>query len=384
MPRHAKIAVDLDAVAANAATLVDVADGAALCAVVKADGYGHGSVGVARAALAGGATWLAVALVEEGRVLRDAGIDVPVLVLSEPPPDVMAEALDADLTPTLYTLEGVASASRAVAARPAAAPWAVHLKIDTGMHRVGAHPADALEIARRIVATPGLVLGGTFTHLAVADEPDRPETAEQLDRFEQVLGDLEAAGVDPGLRHAANSAGSLAHPRARFDMVRVGIALYGIAPAPGVGEQVPLRPAMSLHADVTMVKHLAAGDGVSYGLRHVFDQPATVAIVPLGYADGVPRRLGTSGGEVLIGGVRRAIRGVVTMDQTIVEVSGGPEVRPGDPVVLLGEQGEECITAQEWADRLDTIPYEVVCGFSVRLPRECRSTRAASDLRAAG
>jgi alanine racemase len=384
MPRHATIAVDLDAVAANAATLVEVADGAELCAVVKADGYGHGSVDVARAALAGGATWLAVALVEEGRVLRDAGIDVPVLVLSEPPPDAMAEALAAGLTPTLYTAAGVRSATEAVAGRPAAAPWRVHLKIDTGMHRVGAHPADALDVARRIVDAPGLELGGTFTHLAVADEPDRPETDEQLDRFEEVLGELAAAGIDPGVRHAANSAGSLAHARARYDMVRVGIALYGIAPARELAPHVSLQPAMSLHAEVTMVKHLAAGDGVSYGLRHVFDRAATIAIVPLGYADGVPRRLGLTGGEVLIGGVRRAIRGVVTMDQTIVEVTGGPEVRPGDPVVLLGAQGDECITAQEWADRLDTIPYEVVCGFSVRLPRQVRSRSLPVDLRAAG
>ena len=252
------------------------------------------------------------------------------------------------------------------------------------MHRVGAHPADALEVARRIVDSPGLVLGGTFTHLAVADEPARPETDEQLDRFERVLADLDAAGIDAGVRHAANSAGALAHPRARFDMVRVGIALYGIAPAPELGDEVVLRPAMSLHAEVTMVKQLVAGDGVSYGLRHVFDRPATVAIVPLGYADGVPRRWGLQGGEVLIGGVRRPVRGVVTMDQTIVEVTGGPEVRPGDPVVLLGEQAGERVTAQEWADRLDTIPYEVVCGFSVRLPRQVRPYAVSADLRAAG
>ena len=383
MPRHALIAVDLDAVAANAATMVELADGAELCAVVKADGYGHGSVDVATAALAGGATWLAVALVEEGRVLRDAGIDVPILVLSEPPSDAMAEALEAGLTPTLYTAAGVASAGAAVRAHPGAAPWSVHLKIDTGMHRVGAHPADAIDVARRIVDTPGLALGGTFTHLAVADEPERPETDAQLELFAGVLDDLRAAGIDPGLRHAANSAGTLAHAGAHLDLVRVGIALYGIAPAPAMVAEVELRPAMSLLAEVTMVKHLSAGDGVSYGLRHVFDRPATIAIVPLGYADGVPRRLGLNGGEVLIGGVRRPIRGVVTMDQTIVVVTGGPEVRAGDPVVLLGAQGDERITAQDWADRLDTIPYEVVCGFSVRLPRRVRPLTRPVDLRAA-
>ena len=237
------------------------------------------------------------------------------------------------------------------------------------MHRVGAHPADALEIARRIVAAPSLHLGGTFTHLATADEPSRPETAEQLELFDRTLDELSRAGMDPGLRHAANSAGALVHPSARLDMVRVGIALYGIEPAPGLASDTELQPAMSLHAEVTMVKHLAAGDGVSYGLRHVFERPSTVAVVPLGYADGIPRRLGAAGGEVLIGGVRRPVRGVVTMDQTIVEVTDGPEVSPGDPVVLLGSQGVEEVTAQEWAERLDTIPYEVVCGFSVRLPR---------------
>ncbi len=375
MPRHALIDIDLEAVVDNAAAMAAVVGDAQLCAVVKADGYGHGAVGVARAALAGGATWLAVALVEEGSSLRDAGIDVPILVLSEPPGDAMAEAFAAGLTPTLYTPDGVRSARTAAAAAPggARAPWAVHLKVDTGMHRVGAHPADALGVARQIVGAPELVLGGTFTHLAVADEPDRPETGEQLDAFRAVLAELERAGIDPGIRHAANSAGALAHPAARLDMVRVGIALYGIVPAPTMAAAVDLRPAMSLRAEVTMVKDLMAGDGVSYGLRYVFDRRATVAIVPLGYADGVPRRLGLHGGEVLIGGVRRPIRGVVTMDQLIVEVTAGPPVRPGDPVVLLGEQGDERITAVEWADRLDTIAYEVVCGFSVRLPRRIGS-----------
>lgn len=368
MPRPAQIQVDLDAIAANAATMLKCSGGAQLCAVVKAGGYGHGPIDVASAALEGGATWLAVALVEEGHALRDAGIDAPILVLSEPPPDVMAEARAARLTPTLYTVVGVVAAADA-ARQNGVGPWDVHLKVDTGMHRVGAHPADALDVARRIVAEPTLRLAGTFTHLAVADEPSRPETAEQLDIFSRTLDDLALAGIDPGLRHAANSAGALAHPRSHLDMVRVGMALYGIEPAVGLSGQCLLRPAMSLHAEVTLVKHLAAGDGVSYGLRHVFDRPATVAVIPLGYADGVPRRLGECGGEVLIGGVRRPVRGLVTMDQTIVEVTDGPQVRSGDPVVLLGDQEAESIDAHEWAGRLDTIPYEVVCGFSVRLPR---------------
>jgi alanine racemase len=368
MPRHAAIDVDLDAITANTRAIAAAAPHSIVCAVVKADGYGHGAVPVAWAALAGGADWLAVALVEEGHELRRAGIDAPILVLSEPPPDVMPEALEARLTPTLYTDAGIDAAIAAVRAA-GAATWAVHLKVDTGMHRVGADPADVVALASRVVAAPELELQGTFTHLAVADEPARAETAEQLDRFDAVLAELAQAGIEPGLRHAANSAGILAHTRAHYDLVRAGIALYGLAPAPVLAGRVELRPAMRLRAEVTTVRSLRAGDGASYGLRHVFDRPARVAVVPLGYADGVARRLGLTGGCVLIGGVRCPVRGVVTMDQTIVEVTEVPDVAPGDEVVLLGSQGDEEITAQEWADRLDTIGYEVVCGFSARLPR---------------
>jgi len=374
MPRHASVRIDLDAVTANVVRLAGFAQPALLCAVVKADGYGHGAVEIATAAVEAGAPWLAVALVEEGVELREAGIDVPVLVLSQPPPDAMADARAADLTPTLYTPEGVAAAARAATeaaaevASPGTPPWAVHLKVDTGMHRVGAQPADAVDLARSIQDS-GLRLGGTFTHLAVADEPDRPETRLQLDRFRAVLDDLAAADIDPGLRHAANSAGLLFHPDARLDLVRVGIAAYGIAPAPTLELPVMLTPAMSVRAEVTLVKDVPAGEGVSYGLRHVFDRDAVVATVPLGYADGVSRRLGTAGAEVLIGGVRRPVRGVVTMDQFVVEVTDGPPVASGDEVVLIGRQGDEEITADEWAGLLDTIAYEVVCGFGPRLPR---------------
>lgn len=366
MARHAVAEIDAVAVERNVELLVRRAAPAAVCAVVKADGYGHGAVAVARAALAGGARWLAVALVEEGVALRDAGIDAPVLVLSEPPVDSFGEALAAGLTPTVYTEAGIDAA--AAAARAAAAGWSVQLKVDTGMHRVGAAPEDAVDRARRILDA-GLRLGGTFTHLALADEPARPETDRQLDRYDEVLGSFAAAGIDPGVRHAANSAGLVAHPRARFDLVRPGIAVYGVAPAPGVGEDLGLTPALRVRAEVTLVKGVRAGEGVSYGWRHVFDRDAVVATVPLGYADGVPRALGLRGGEVLIGGVRRPVRGVVTMDQLVVEVTDGPPVAAGDEVVLLGRQGDDEITAQEWADRLDTIAYEVLCGFGPRLPR---------------
>ncbi|MFM7062464.1 MAG: alanine racemase [Actinomycetes bacterium] len=364
MGRPSTVDVDLAALTANAAALVAASDGAQLCAVVKADGYGHGAVTAARAALAGGATWLAVAMVEEGLELRSSGLTAPVLVLSEAPTDMVPAAVEGDLTLTVYSERSVDEAA-------AAGPATVHLKIDTGMHRVGADPADAVALARRVLAA-GLTLGGTFTHLARADEPDEPLTAAQLATFEQVLADLSAAGIDPGLRHAANSAGLLLHPAARYDMVRAGIALYGIPPAAdleGTGHVAALVPALSLSSEVTAVRPLAAGEGVNYGHRWVAGHDTVVAVVPVGYADGVRRDYGLRGGEVLIGGVRRPVRGVVTMDQLVVEVGDGPPVARGEEVVLLGRQGDERVAATEWADRLDTIGYEVVCAFSARLPR---------------
>lgn len=372
MPRHAVIEVDLDAIAANAAVLRRAAPDAELCAVVKADGYGHGAVPAARAALAGGATWLAVALVEEGVALRDAGITAPVLVLSQPPEDSMVDALAADLLPTLYTPEGIAAAEAAVRAAHGrgspAGEWTVHLKFDTGMHRVGASLDDAVELAGSVAASDVLHLGGVFTHLACADEPDHPLTVLQLSRFERVLQQLQHAGIDMDSVHAANSAGLLTQSRSHGDMVRAGIALYGIDPVPDSGKGAALTPALSLRSEVTFVRSVDAGDGVSYGMRHVFDRPAVVAVVPLGYADGVPRDLGLVGGEVLVGGRRHPIRGVVTMDQLIIEVTGA-HVEPGDEVVLIGAQGDQVVTADEWARLTGTIAYEIVCGFSARLPR---------------
>ena len=372
MPRHAAIEVDLDAIAANAAVLRRAAPYAELCAVVKADGYGHGAVPAARAALAGGATWLAVALVEEGEALRDAGIDEPILVLSQPPEDAMVDAFAARLVPTLYTREGIAAAVEAVSAGSGSSggerPWAVHLKVDTGMHRVGASVEDAVELAGMIDRAEQLRLGGVFTHLACADEPGHPLTELQLSRFETVLQQIQAAGIDTDAVHAANSAAMLLLSRSHGDLVRAGIALYGIDPVPGSGRGDELVPALSLRSEVTFVRSVPAGDGVSYGMRHLFEHPATVAVVPLGYADGVPRNLGLSGGEVLIGGKRHPIRGVVTMDQLVVETTGS-SVSPGDEVVLIGAQGDQVVTAQEWAWLTGTIPYEIVCRFSARLPR---------------
>ena len=368
--RPAWAEVDLAAIRHNASVLRSVAGGAELCAVVKAGGYGHGAIEVARAALAGGASRLAVALVEEGRDLRAAGVDAPVLVLSEPPPDAMAEVVAAGLTPTIYTRPGLDALGRAVARRgPAPAPFPVHVKVDTGMHRVGATEPDAVELAARIAADPVLRLEGFWTHLAVSDEVDNPFNQTQFDRYDAALDALAQQGVTPTIRHASNSGGTLWHERGRYDMVRCGIALYGLVPAP-LGPPVPdLRPAMSLKARVSYVKEVAAGERLSYGLRYEVPVDSVIATVPLGYADGVTRSLAAAGAEVLIGGTRRRMAGTVTMDQILVDCGPGAEVAAGDEVVLIGGQGDEVIGAWEWAQATGTIAYEVVCGISGRVPR---------------
>jgi alanine racemase len=362
--------IDLGNVRDNARWLCKEVAPAALCAVVKASGYGHGAVPVAQAAIAGGATWLGVATVEEGLQLRQAGVDEPVLLLSEPVPGAMHDVVACRLTPTLYTPGGVEAAARAVAAYGGREPLAVHVKVDTGMHRVGAHPEVAAVLAERVVAHPSLRLEGLFTHLAVADEPEDPFTAEQLSRFRDVLAQLAADGVRPDLVHAANSAGAIVFPEARFDLVRCGIALYGLAPAPVLQDRCEgLAPALTLKARVSYVKRVDAGERLSYGLRYQVERPATVATVPIGYADGVARRLSEVGGEVLIGGRRHPIAGTVTMDQITVDC-GDDVIAVGDEVVLIGRQGEETITAWDWAERLGTIAYEIVCGLSARVPRD--------------
>jgi len=359
--------VSLEAVRHNVGELRRIASPAAVCAVVKADGYGHGAVPVARAALEAGATWLAVAQVPEAAPLRDLGLSAPVLLLSQPRPDELVDALGLDLDITVYTASMVERLG--AAATEASTTARVHLKVDTGMHRVGARPVDALALAKAIVDQPALDLRSVWTHCAIADEPDDPYTDEQLDRYEEVLGDLEAAGIEVPLRHAANSAATIAQPRARYDLVRCGISVYGIPPAPTLAGRADLRPAVRLATEVAHVKPIAAGERVSYGLRHRFERDTVVATLPIGYADGVFRRLGILGHDVLIGGARHPMVGVVTMDQVMVDVGPGSDVQVGDEAVLLGRQGNEEITPDDWAAALDTVSYEVVCAIGARVER---------------
>ena len=363
--RWAWAEVHHDAIAHNVAVMMAAAAPAAVWAVVKADAYGHGSVPVARTVLAAGASGLCVALVQEGVALRHAGIDAPILVLSEQPVAQLAEAVGHRLTLTVYSHAQLDALEAIGAVR-----HPVHLKVDTGMHRVGCTPADARALARCIVDSPAASLHGVFTHLAMADEPDDPANARQLAMFDEVLAGFGVDGIEPGLVHAGNSASALALPAARRHLVRPGIALYGISPGRGVDHlATALRPAMSLHARVSHVQRLAAGERISYGLRHTLAHDATVATVPVGYADGVPRRLFAVGGQVLVGGIARRMVGVVTMDQLMIDM-GDDAVAVGDPVVLLGTQGDRSISAVDWAERLDTIGYEIVCGMSARIARQ--------------
>ena len=352
--------VDLDAVGHNVRRLKP--PDADLLAVVKADGYGHGAVPVARAALDAGATWLGVALVEEGIALREAGVGAPILVLSESPRGAEGDALAAGLTPTLYTEDGLDALAAAAHGRRIGA----HVKLDTGMHRVGLDPVKAEPFVRTAVER-GLTLDGLWTHFAAADEPGNPSAARQLRRYLDAVEGLARAGFRPRLRHAANSAATLTMPESHLDLVRTGIAVYGLAPSAALG-RFDLRPAMSLRSRVGMVKRVPAGEAVSYGLRYRLERESTIATVPVGYADGYSRLL-SGRAQVLLRGRRYPVAGTITMDQLMVDCGDDP-VEAGDEIVLFGAQGNDEITADEVAGWYGTIGYEVVCAVGDRVPRE--------------
>ncbi len=363
--RPSWIEIDLDAVEHNVAQICAAIGEADLCAVVKADAYGHGDIPVAEAAIRGGAGWLAVALVEEGVRLREADIDVPILILSEP---LLAEVLPIvthGLTPCAYRAEFVEQLA-AVAQNASTLPYPVHLKLDTGMHRVGAPPVEAFEIARMIDRDGRLVLQGVFTHFPVADE-DPQYTGMQNTALINFAATLEAEGIEPKILHAANTAAAFDFPDMRHDMCRIGLGIYGLRPHPESGRPIDLRPAMRVVSHVAHVQHLSVGARPSYGRRRPLAAAGSVVTVPIGYADGVPRSLSGTG-VVLINGKRYPFAGTVTMDMVVVDV-GQDEVNVGDEVVLMGAQGEDAISAEQWADLLNTITYEVVCDFGPRLAR---------------
>ena len=363
--------IDLAAVRANVAELCRRAGDAAVMAVVKADGYGHGMLPSARAALAGGATWLGVAFLEEAVALRAAGIDVPILSwLSSPNTEFTSAARDS-IDVSISAQWGLDRA--ATAARDVGRSVRVHLKADTGLGRGGAMPEEwpaLCERAAKLAADSSISIVGVWSHLAYADAPAHPTIAHQHERFEQALQVAASYGVLPIVRHLANSAATLALPQTHYDLVRPGVAVYGLSPGPEVGRAVDLglRPAMRLRGEVALAKRAPAGQGVSYGHRYVTSRETTLALVPLGYADGIPRHA-TNVGPVQIGGQRYTISGTVCMDQFVVDV-GDLDVHAGDEVVLFGPGDNGEPTADDWAAAVGTINYEIVTRVGSRVPRE--------------
>jgi len=369
--------IDLMALRHNVTTLRHFVAPAQLCGVVKANGYGHGALFAARALLDAGVAGLAVAIVDEGVELRDGGITEPILLLAEAPAESLADALEAKLTLTVGSLDGAHAA--VTAAQEAGGLTPVHVKVDTGMHRMGVVLDDLGAVLDVLHASPNIVIEGMYSHFAVADSDlveDREYCEVQMARFEKALAIAADKGINPPLTHLANSAAAIALPAARRSMVRVGLAAYGYLPHPSMDSLLAeqgfrLRPALSLHARVTAIRQLDAGDRPSYGRRRALPEAATVATVPFGYADGYPRRFFDAGAEVLINGIRHPLAGSVTMDQLVVDCVGG-EVRVGDDVVLLGTQGDQTISADEWAAWGGTITWEILCGIGARVPRISR------------
>ena len=368
--RWAWAEIETSAISKNVASLKALTrPGTRFMAVVKADGYGHGAVQAARAALAGGADCLGVATVAEAVELRDAGIFAPIQLLSEPPESAIPMLLEHNVVPAITTREFAVALGKFAAGRGVDARY--HLKIDTGMNRIGVRVEDAAAFARNLADFPGLKLEGTFTHLATADVPGDWEVTRQLQRFEVALAEMRTEGVDVGIVHAANSPATMLYPEAHYDMVRCGIAIYGLQPGTATERVMQLAPAMSVKAQVTLVKRIGMGESVSYGYTWTATAPTTVATLPLGYADGVHRVLSNSM-DVLLGGKRCRQIGRVCMDQLMVEVPRDISVTRGDEAVIVGEQHGKRIRIEVIAEAAGTIDYEIACAFGLRLERVYR------------
>ena len=339
-----------------------------LMSVVKADGYGHGAVAVARTALAAGASWLAVATVEEGIQLQRAGIDAPILLFS---PAICKEEIEAAaehrLQPTVCTID---QARRFSEAR--LGPIRMHLKVDTGMSRLGVGWQEAEELLSAMGALPNVTVAGLYSHLATADAVDPTTTREQCERFATLVTTLQQHRLRPPLVHLANSAATLMFPDTHYNLVRIGLAQYGLYPDTHFQTVIALRPALSLKARIIFVKTVPPETGVSYGHTFRTERRTRLATVAIGYGDGIFRAL-SNRIDVLVRGRRARQVGTITMDQCLIDVTDVPEAGEGDITTLLGQDGEESISVAEWADQLGTIPYEILTALSPRLPRTvCR------------
>ncbi|MEA2475988.1 MAG: alanine racemase, partial [Actinomycetota bacterium] len=357
--------IDLEAVRHNIRELQKAAAGAEVMGVVKGYAYGHGNPATARAMLQGGATRLGVARVAEGLHLRESQITAPIHVFTEPPEQAVELLVQHDLTPTVYTETFARALSECAVAAGRVVP--VHVKLDTGMHRVGLMARDVSDAIATLRSLPGIEIEGVWSHLAVADVHDHPFTRKQLELFDELLGQIARTGLQVRYRHIANSAAALTIPESHYDIVRCGIASYGLTPGEGLVFDAQLHPAMALRARVTMVKRVAAGERLSYGLRYELPQPGNVITVPAGYADGYDRRL-SNNADVLLDGHRHHVSGTVCMDQFMVDI-GDASAEIGDVVTLVGRDGSDAITAEELAANVGTINYEITSRVPSRVPR---------------
>jgi alanine racemase len=358
--------VNLDALTHNYAEVVRHAEGRSILVVVKAGAYGHGSIPVSRRLLQLGADMLGVALVEEARELRAAGIHAPILVMGTEFPEQAEAVLELRLTPVLATMSFARALSAVAGTLKTNVP--VHVKIDTGMGRIGIPPEEAPDFIAALGRLPGIDVQGLMTHFADADLRDKEYASKQLDRFELLIAELSARGITIPVRHAANSAAILDYRRALFTMVRPGLMLYGYNPLEAGVEKADLRPVLSLVTRVAFLKQVPTGVPISYGRTFVTKRKSLIATLPIGYADGYSRRLSNIG-EALVRGVRVPVVGRVCMDMCMIDVTGVPGIAEGDSVVLIGSQADERITADDIAKKTGTIAYEVLCGISSRVPR---------------
>lgn len=338
-----------------------------LMAVVKADGYGHGAVTVAKTVLEAGASWLAVATIGEGVELRETGITAPILILGviNNPAEVKMIA-HWQLQPTIGNAQQAQLFSDTMTELGQTLP--VHLKLDTGMSRLGTPWHQGTEFVQLVSQLPGLHITSIYSHLATADDPNPAIMMEQNRRFQQVISQLQTHQIAPPLLHLANSAATLADANLHYDLVRIGLSLYGLYPSPHLRPHVNLEPALQVKARVTQIKIVPAGTGISYGHQFVTDRDLTIAVVGIGYADGVPRNL-SNRLQVLVRGKKVPQIGAITMDQIILDVSSIPDLQPTEVVTLIGKDGELEISADDWAEALGTISWEILCGFKHRLPR---------------
>lgn len=359
--------INLDAVEHNIKTIRGLLKPDTLfMAIVKADAYGHGAKKVAEIAVESGADRFGVALVEEAVELRDAGINIPIHILNEPPISYSSFVPEYDLIPSVCSFSVAKAISESAVKQNKEVK--IHIKVDTGMNRLGLFPEEVIPFVRSIEKLPGLKIEGVFTHFAVADQPENNYTLKQLEKFNKLTAELKKENINTPIIHAANSAAAILFGQSHYNMVRIGIALYGLHPSGSTKGLVDLKPALSLKARISYIKNILFGDKISYGLTYTASKDTTIAVLPLGYADGYTRLLSNKS-QVLVNGKRVNTVGIICMDQFMIDVGGIGNVNVGDEAVLIGSQGNEVVSSDELAAILGTINYEIVCMISNRVPR---------------